>query len=426
MRCQRINPFAVLFVSILATNLAAIAASSEQYNRNWPQWRGPAGNGLVLHGNPPLQWGEDKNVKWKVGIPGLGHASPVIWENKIFILTAVPSQGSSKELSFTVLCLDRRNGQTLWKKTVRTDTAHQDIQPTNSRSSGSPVTDGEYLVVSFGSYGLYCFYLEGTPLWEKDLGNVNVTWGEGASPAIAGNVVIVVQDNNQASYVYGFDKKTVRELWKKKRDESSSWTTPYILERDGRTQAIINGAKAVRSYDPQSGEVLWQCSGLGVNVIPIVVVDQRAVYAMSGQRTSPMAMAIKLGGAGDLTGTDAVLWKHSRGASYVSSPLLYDGLLYFFQHINAIITCLDAATGQPHFVQERLEGITNVYASPIGVNDRIYIAGREGTTLVLAKSKELKILARNKLDDGFDASPAVVGNELFLRGRGSLYCIAEQ
>lgn len=418
--------FTLAFLAFVSSSFApAFGASSEQYNRNWPQWRGPAGNGLVLHGDPPLTWSEEKNVRWKVGLPGLGHATPVIWENKIFALAAVPVETGGKKLAFTVFCLDRRSGQTLWKKVAREDAPHQDIQPTNSHSSGSPVTDGEHLIVSFGSYGLYCFDLDGNPVWEKDLGKVNVTWGEGSSPALVGNMVMVIQDNNQASFIYAFDKKTGKELWKKKRDEGSSWTTPFVLERDGKTQVIVNGAKAVRSYDPQTGEVLWQCSGLGINVIPMVVVDRNAVYAMSGQRTSPMAMAVKLGGTGDLTGTDAVLWKFSRGTSYVSSPLLYDGLLYFFQHINALITCLDAATGQPHFVQERLEGVTTIYSSPIGVNNRIYIAGREGTTVVLEKSKELKVLARNKLNDAFDASPAVVGNELFLRGRSTLYCIAE-
>jgi outer membrane protein assembly factor BamB len=159
-------------------------------------------------------------------------------------------------------------------------------------------------------------------------------------------------------------------------------------------------------------------------VTPMVVVDQNAVYAMSGQRTTPMAMAIRLGRSGDLTDSDAVLWKVNRGTPYVASPLLYDGLLYFFQHVTPIITCVDAATGQPHFAQQRLEGLSGVYASPIGVNDRIYVPGLNGTTLVLEKSKDLKILAENKLDDSFAASPVVVGNELFLRGR-NLYCITE-
>jgi outer membrane protein assembly factor BamB len=405
---------------------SALAASPEQYARNWPQWRGPAGNGLVPHGNPPLEWAEGKNIKWKVALPGLGHATPIIWEDKIFVLTAVPAAEGGKQMAFTVLCLDRQTGKILWNKVARQDAKHQEIQPTNSHSSGSPVTDGEHLVVPFGSYGVYCYDLDGNLIWEKDLGKVQVTWGEGSSPALVGDVAIVIQDNEQASYLYAFDKSSGKELWKKPRDEKSSWTTPFVLTRDGKTQAIVNGSTAVRSYDPRTGEVLWQCSGLGVNVTPMVVVDQNTVYAMSGQRTTPMAMAIRLGGSGDLTDSGAVLWKHDRGTPYVASPLLYDGLLYFFQHVTPILTCLDAATGKPHYAQQRLDALTNVYASPVGVNNRVYIAGLNGATVVLEKSSELKVLATNKLDDSFAASPAVVGNELFLRGHSNLYCIAEK
>ncbi|MDA1277229.1 MAG: PQQ-like beta-propeller repeat protein [Verrucomicrobia bacterium] len=365
-------------------------------------------------------------MKWKIDLPGLGHASPILWGNKIFILTAVPPEDAGQQFAFTVLCFDRDTGRPIWRKVARLDSPHQEIQPTNSHSSGSPVTDGEQLIVSFGSHGLFGFDLDGNVLWQRDLGKVNVTWGEGSSPALAGDVVIVVQDNNDASFIYGFDKRTGKELWKQRRDEGSSWTTPYVLKREGRTEVIVNGSKAVRSYDPVTGDILWQCSGLGINVAPMVVTDENTVYAMSGQRTSPMAMAIHLGESGDLTGTGAVRWKFSRGTPYASSPLLYDGMLYFVQHVTSILTCLDAASGEPLFVQERLEGINGVYASPIGVGNRIYIVGRDGTTLVLAKSRELKILARNKLDDALDASPAVVGNALFLRGHKHLYCIAEE
>jgi len=405
--------FALFFCE--ASLAPAWAARSELYNRNWPQWRGPAQNGIVLHGNPPLTWAEDKNVKWKVAVPGLGHATPIIWENRIFILTAVPLEGEDGELAFTVLCLDRQTGRTRWRKVAREDAPHQGIQQTNSHASGSPVTDGEVLVALFGSYGVYCYDLDGELRWSKDLGKVDVTWGEGSSPAIVGDVVIVLQDNNADSFIYAFDRTTGRELWKKNREEGSSWTTPYILERDGRTQVIVNGSTAVRSYDPRTGDVWWQCSGLGRNVIPTIVSDQNAIYAVSGQRTTPKAMAIRLGGTGDLTGTDAVLWTVTRGTPYVSSPLLYGGNLYLFQHINALLTCLDAATGEPHYSQERLEGMTSVYASPIGANERVYLVGREGITLVLENSDDLTIMASNELDDEFNASPAVVGNELFLR-----------
>jgi len=452
--------FSRLLLVTLSLPLVA-GANSDQYNRNWPQWRGPAGNGLVLHGNPPLEWSETKNVKWKVPIPGGGHATPIIWEDKIVVLTAVPSEPGSTvpsaeparpaappqgggpgggrgpggrgggggapttDYAFTVICFDRATGEKLWERVARKEQPHQGIQPSNSFSSGSPATDGERIYASFGSSGLYCYDFAGNLIWQKDLGKVNVTFGEGSSPALVDDLLLVVQDNNADSFIYALDKKTGRELWKQPRDEGSGWTTPFVLDRGDRTEVIVSGSNAVRSYDPNTGNVWWQCGGLGSNPVPMAVADDEAVYTMSGHR-NPAGLAIALGRSGDLTGTDAVRWRIERGTSYVPSPLLYDGLLYFCQRTSGILTCLDAKTGTVHFDQHRLEGLPNVYASPIGVNDRIYLAGQNGAALVLEKSKEVKILASNKLDDGFDASPAVVGNELFLRGRANLYCIAEQ
>jgi outer membrane protein assembly factor BamB len=437
----------------------AHGSNSEAYERNWPQWRGPAGNGLVLEGNPPLEWSETQNVKWKVPIPGRGHATPIIWENKIVVLTAVPSDSGAAvpaasaerptapparggpgggrgpggrrgggdapttDYAFTVLCFDRATGEKLWERVARTERPQPGLQPSNSYSSGSPVTDGERIYASFGSSGLYCYDFGGNLIWEKDLGKVDVTFGEGSSPILVGDTLLVVQDNNNASFLYALDKKTGRELWKQPRDEGSGWTTPFVLEHGGRTEVIISGSNAVRSYDPKTGNVWWQCGGLGSNPVAMVVADDEAVYTMSGHR-NPAGMAIALGRSGDLTGTDAVRWRIDRGTAYVPSPLLYDGLLIFCQRTSGILTCLDARTGAVHYEQHRVEGLADVYASPIGVHDRIYFAGQNGTTVVLEKSKEVKVLARNQLDDGFDASPAVVGNELFLRGRANLYCIA--
>jgi outer membrane protein assembly factor BamB len=189
-------------------------------------------------------------------------------------------------------------------------------------------------------------------------------------------------------------------------------------------QAVITGSNAVRGYDLATGDVLWECSGLGSNSVPSLVADQNTIYAMSGHNNG-MAMAIQLGCAGDLTNSGAIRWKINRGTPYVPSPLLYDGLLYFCQRNDAILTCVDAASGNPHYSQERIEGISGVYASPIGVGNRIYISSQNGATAVIEKSKELKVIAINQLDDPIDASPAVVGNELFLRSHNFLYCIAE-
>jgi hypothetical protein len=431
----------------LASGLAS-AAGSAAIQSNWPQWRGPNGDGVVPQGNPPLEWSETSNVKWKATIPGTGHATPIIWGDRVFVLTAVPGASAApaaagqggpgegrrgggrgggdrptQEHAFTVLCMDRQTGKLLWEKVARKEVPHQGIQPSNSYSSGSPVTDGERLYVWFNSYGLYCYDFDGNLIWEKDLGKKSVTFGEGASPALAGNVLIVVQDANDGSALYGFDKKSGKELWKTARNEGSGWTTPYILTRDGQTQVVVNGSNAVRGYNPMTGEVLWECSGLGSNPVPMIVSDEDTAYAMSGHR-NPAALAIALGKTGNLTGTDAVKWKIDRGTPYVPSPLLYDDLLFFCQRTSGIVTCLDPKTGQPHYSEQRLEGITGVYGSPIGVKDRIYVPGQNGMVVVLEKSKTLNVLASNKLEDGFDASPAVVGDELYLRGRQHLYCIA--
>lgn len=446
---------------LLSTGIErTLAAPGDAQHRNWPQWRGPSANGLVVHGNPPLEWNETKNLKWKVPIPGKGHATPAIWENRIFVLTAVadtttasppaappppaepapPSQTGGAEgrgrggggrgraptqpHAFTLLCLDRSTGKVVWEKIARKEIPHQGVQEANTFCSGSPITDGKYVIASFGSYGLYCYDMNGKLVWEKDLGKKNVTFGEGSSPALFGDVLVVVQDSNGGSSLTALDKASGRELWKKSRDEGSGWTTPYILEHGGKVQVIVNGSKAVRSYELHSGDLIWECSGLGSNPVPMIVSDQQAVYAMSGHRNG-MAMAIALGKSGNLTDTEAVRWKMDRGTPYVPSPLLYDGLLFFCQRTSGMLTCVDAATGKPHYEQQRLEGLSGVYASPVGVQDRIYLAGQNGATVVLAKSPELKVLALNKLDDGFDASPVVVDRQLFLRGRSHLYCIAE-
>lgn len=474
------HPSRLLEAAGLILGLVAVTASpsvsaaepgSDLHHRNWPTWRGPLANGVVPHGNPPTEWSETKNIKWKVPIKGSGHATPVIWENKIFVLTAIPepkasalvapvqprqvfaqAQGQeqgqrpdrprrpggggggrgggfgapppSEPYAYTTLCLDRATGKVVWEKVSRKAVPHQGVQPSNSFSSGSPVTDGERLYVSFGSQGLYCYDLDGTLLWEKDLGKVEVMFGEGSSPALHGNTLIVVQDSMRGpSFIYAFDKKTGKELWKKERSEGSGWTTPYIWSHGGKTQVLVSGSKAVRSYDLETGEELWWCEGVGSNPVPMIVAHDTMIYAMSGHR-QPTALAIKLGGSGDLTNSDRVVWKTNLGTPYVPSPLLYNGLLFFCQRTEARVSCLDPATGTAHYSQERVEGITGVYASPIGVQNRIYLAGQNGATAVLENSKQLKVLAMNTLDDGFDASPAVVGNELFLRGRANLYCIA--
>lgn len=408
--------------------MSTFAAGTNSPEHNWPQWRGPTGNGVALHGNPPTEWSEEKNIKWKVAIPGAGHATPIVWDDKIFVLTAVPtaSDASKAEQAFAVICLSRKTGEIIWQQRPRKAVPHEGHHKTNTYASGSPITDGKHVFAFFSSHGLFCYDMDGGLVWQKDFGNMRTRngFGEGVSPTLTGDKLIVVWDTEDDSWIAALDKTTGQELWKTRRDERTGWSTPYVLSHAGRKQVVVNGTNAVRSYDVETGRLIWQCSGQTANAVPSVVADDEYVYAMSGFRGNA-AYAIELGSTGDVTSTDHIEWTLNRGTPYVPSPLLYDGQLYFLQGNSGMLTSVDAKTGKPHYQQERLDNIRGVYASPVGAADKVYLPGREGTTLVLAKGPELKVLASNELDNPIDASPVVVGDELILRTHTHLYCIAE-
>ncbi len=326
-----------------------------------------------------------------------------------------------------MICLDRNTGKVIWEKTVREETPHEGKHGTNSFSSYSPVTDGEHVWVSFGSRGLYCFDLDGNPKWSKELAKMETShgFGEGSSPALAGDAVIVVQDHEGQSKVSAFNKVTGRLLWEKDRDEGTNWSTPVAVEVDGAVQVIISGTNFIRGYDAKTGDLVWRCGGQTANVIPTPLIGFGKVFCASGYRGNAL-QAIHLGRKGDLSGTDAIAWEINENTPYVSSPLLADGKIYLLSSNRAKLSCYDAQTGKQLFSDQTLEGLGNIYASPLGAAGRIYISDRNGATIVLKQSAAFEVLASNTLDDGFDASPIVVGDELYLKGRNNLYCIAKQ
>ena len=436
--------------------------SSVGADMNWPQWRGPSGNGVALAGNPPIEWSEEKNVVWKIPVPGRGHSTPIIWGEQLFLLTAVPENGTAdvsipllnskqvfgqqrsgrgggrggfgapieaKEHDFVTISYDRTTGEELWRRSARKETPHEGMSGMGSSehgyASGSPVTDGTHLYSYFGSRGLYCYGMDGELVWEKDLGDMKTrnAFGEGASPALAGDVLVIVWDEEGDSFIYALDKNSGEILWKKPRNERSSWSTPSIIEFEDQTQVVVNGTEAVRSYDLKSGDLIWECSGQTANAIPSPVHQDGIVIAMSGFRGNALH-AIQLGKKGVLTDTDAVVWSHDRGTPYVPSPLLFDDKLWFCQKNDGILSCFGATSGEAFYSQERL-GIRGVYASPIAAGNRVYIAGRDGNTVVVENSTQFKILKTNRLEEKFDASPVVVGDYLYLRGQNNLYCIGE-
>jgi outer membrane protein assembly factor BamB len=270
--------------------------------------------------------------------------------------------------------------------------------------------------------------MEGNLKWKKDLGDMQTKlgFGEGSSPALHGDTLVITWDHEGQSFIIALDKMTGEQLWKVDRDEMTTWATPLVVENNGQAQVITNGTSRIRSYDLRTGDLLWESSGMTQNVIPSPVFGDGLVFLASGFRGNAL-QAIRLAAAkGDVSGTDAIAWTYDRDAPYVPTPLLYKGLLYFLKTNSNILSCLDAQTGKVHYSKQRLDGINGVYASPTAVGDRVYILGRDGTAVVLRPGPEFEVLAVNELDDGFDASPALAGSEIFLRGRKHLYCISEQ
>ena len=420
---------------------------TSDFEKNWHHWRGPHTNGTAANANPPTTWSEDENIRWKVPIPGLGHATPIIWEDRIFIQTAIelemPEQKEQPEeesgrrrgrrsrtippYKFEILALNRSDGSTLWQKTLRETVPHEGIHGDSSFASNSPVTDGEHIYAYFGSRGLYCLDMKGNIIWEKDLGKMRKagTFGEGSCPIIHGNAIIILQDHEDQSFITALDKRSGDEIWKELRDERTTWTSPIVVDYNGTSQVIVPATNRTRSYDLANGEVIWECGGMTRNVIPSPLYLDGHVYIISGFRGSSL-QAINLDIAkGDITGTEAVVWEYNRDTPYVPSPLLNQEIIYFLKGNTGILTAIDRNTGEVHYGPERLQGISSVYSSIAGTEDRVYVASRNGNVTVLKYGPTLEVLAQNKLDDSFNASPVIVGSELYLRGTQHLYCIAE-
>ena len=331
----------------------------------------------------------------------------------------------TEEYRYVLMSLDRNTGKENWRRVAATQVPHEGHHRDHGYASGSPVTDGEHIIVSFGSRGLYCYDMKGKLQWKKDFGDMRMrnSFGEGTSPALHGDTVVLLWDHEGDSALYALDKKTGKLKWKTDRNEASGWCTPVVTIHDGVTQVIVNGTRAVRSYQLSDGKLLWQCSGQTSNAIPSVVVDENFAYAMSGFRGAHLA-AIKLGGSGDLTDSKSVTWTANRGTPYTPSPLLSNGRIWYLSGNNGILSVRDTKSGKLLVEGERLDGVSGVYASPVSAGGRVYIAGRNGTVSVLKDSAKLEVLATNELDEKFDCSPAVVGKQMFLRGKDHLYCIA--
>jgi outer membrane protein assembly factor BamB len=417
---------------------------------NWPQWRGPTGTGSAPEANPPLLWSETNNLRWKVEVPGAGNSSPVVWGGKVFILTAVDTDRKVEQkpnpdeakladwqkkmrtrptafMQFVVLAVDIANGRVLWRQTAAEGVPHEPRHQDGSWASASPVTDGEFVFANFGSKGLYAYDIAGTFKWKRDFGQMTVrnSFGEGSSPTVHGNLVVVVWDHQGKSFITALDRGTGEEKWKVDRDEMTSWATPVVVPVKDRFQVLTSATGKIRGYDLLTGGLVWECGGMTTNPIPTPSVANGIAYFASGFRGAAL-VAVKLGDAsGDITAKPAIAWTYGKDTPYVPSPLLHGANLYITKVNDEVLSCLDAAAGALRYGPQRLEGLKGIYSSPVAAANRVYVTGRNGVTAVVQAGEIFKVLALNTLNDGFTASAAVTDKALILRGHRFLYCIAE-
>ena len=441
--------FAVASIAI-AFALSPLGAA-ESAGGNWPRWRGPTGNGVSPDAEPPLSWTPTKGIVWKVEIPGRGSASPIVWGDQLFVATAIrvetkkekAVEGDSGDAGggdkrrkggkaaalephrFDLIALNRTTGKVVWQRTATEATPAEGHHGDHGFASASPFTDGEMVYAHFGSRGLYAYTLSGEPVWKRtDFGSMTTkgTFGEGSSPTIFGDAIVVPWDHEGPSSITALDRRTGKTIWKKDRDETSSWGTPLVVDHGGKPQVITTGEKSARSYDLATGDELWSASGQTGRPVASPVAGHGLAFIGSGFRGAYLG-AFRLDRRGNLTGTDGVAWSLSKHTPDVPSPLLSGSRLYFLAGRNGILSCHDAASGKPHYVAQRVEGLNNVYASPVGAAGRIYLTARDGTTVTIEDGNEFKILATSSVGEPVDATPALAGKDIFIRGEKHLFAI---
>src|SRR5687767_10343167 len=414
-------------------------------NNDWADWRGPNRDG-VSKSDAPIKWSANQRIAWKANIPGRGHSSPILWGDRIFLTTAVPmaaqqsaaapAQGgrgggagggaaSGVPHRFVVMALDRKDGKVLWEQTAITATPHEGYhRQYGSFASNTPVTDGKRVYAHFGSRGLYAYTLDGKLEWKREFPpmRMRLQFGEGVPLVLHEDTLLINFDQEADSYLVAIRASDGKELWRVTRDEPSSWSPPFVVTHGGKKQIVVAASNKVRSYEFENGKLIWECAGLGSNVIPAPVQINDTIIVMSGHR-EPNLLAIKLGRTGDLTGTDAIVWTNQRGNSYTPSPVLHEGKIYMLTD-NGMLSCFDAVTGKPYYHQERLPQPYNFKASPVAAGGKLYLSAENGDVIVVKLGQKLEILATNQHpDEMFIASPAIVDGSLYLRGKNTLYCI---
>lgn len=443
---KRIPALSLLLFSLFTPVISGFTSGPA----NWSQWRGPEGTGLSPETDLPTEWGAGKNIKWSAAIAGRGHSSPIVWGDRIFLTTDVEGEtvagakavehklggqifvhpdsvGANRRHTFKVLALARQTGKILWDQTAYEGTVYDNRHRKGSYAAPTPATDGSRVYAWFGGEGegLYCYDYAGKLRWKTAVGKIaNVGMGPGSSPVIYENVVILQcdEDEGKNSFIVALDKKSGQEVWKSPRQVQASWSTPLLVKTAQRAELVTSGNELVISYDPKTGKELWRARGHGSNAIPTPLAGNGMVFVYAGF-PAKKTMAIKLGGAGDISDTPSIVWQYEKGTAYVPSSILSGDYIYLMSD-RGILTCLEAKTGKIVYEGGRLPVPATFTASPVAFAGKILLTSEDGDTYVIRAGPKFEVLSTNSINEPVYASPAISDGMIFIRGEKNLYCIA--
>ncbi|PKP34156.1 MAG: pyrrolo-quinoline quinone [Bacteroidetes bacterium HGW-Bacteroidetes-17] len=446
----------ILILAILFFSVYSHSQNSNVFSQNWPSFRGQFANGIFDNSNIPLEWNFEKNlnIAWKTSIPGLGHSSPIIWGDKIFITTAV-SENAEEYLKvglygdiapvmdssiheFKIYCLDKNSGKIIWERLAHKGVPKVKRHTKSSHANPTPATDGKHLVVFFGSEGLFCYDFKGKLLWKKDLGVLDANffavpsaqWGFASSPIIYKDRVIVQCDVYQGCFLASFDVKTGEEIWRTERDDYPTWGTPAIYDGQNNSQIVLNGFKHIGAYNFETGEKIWWMKGGGDIPVPTPIVAHNTIFINSAHGKMSPIYAISPKAVGDIslevdsTSNDYVKWSIGRGGSYMQTPLVYGDYLYNLAG-NGLLSCYNAKTGELIY-KEPLKPNGGISASGVASDGKLYFASEAGDIFVVKAGPEFEILSKNPMGEICMASPAIVKDGIYIRTQHHLVKITNK
>ena len=439
-----------LTLSLLVLILSSLTTNAQ----NWPSFRGPNASGVADGSKPPITWDVQKwnNVLWKTEIPGLSHASPIVWDNYIFVITAVSSDAQTGFIAkdrgiglatdnvkhtWTIYALDKRNGRVFWTNTPYEGVPRARRHVKATQANSTPVSDGRYVVALFGSEGLACYSMKGKLLWKQDLGVLNPglwddkesSWGHSSSPIIYRDLVIVQADGHTQSFMAAFNLKDGKQAWRVERNEITSWATPTIYQGKDRTDLIANGGRYIRGYDPLTGKEIWRFADNETQVkmqAPLVAHD--LIYITGGYPPGRAMYAFRPGAVGDISlksGEEKnayIAWRSTKGSPYTPTPVIYGDQLYALAD-NGVLSSYDAKTGELIY-QQRLP--SSFSASPVAADGRLYLASEDGDVFVVKAGRQYELLSRNTMGQPLMATPALSQGMLIGRGDKAIYALGER